>query len=53
MGANFGLNFLRKQASAQGHVMITIVIIKLNLWPAASCEAKVGAELSFRPLTFT
>ena len=32
----------------QPKVIITIVIIKLKLWPAAGCEAKVGAESSFR-----
>ena len=31
-------------------VIITIVIIKLKLWPAAGSEAKVVAELSSRPL---
>ena len=29
---------------------MTIVIIKLKLWPAAGCEAKAAAELSSRPL---
>ena len=33
----------------QPKVIITIVIIKLKLWPAAGCEAKVAAELSSRP----
>ena len=33
-----------------GLVIITIVIIKLKLWPAAGCEAKVAAELSSHPL---
>ena len=31
-------------------VIITIVIIKLKLWPAAGCEAEVAAELSSHPL---
>ena len=31
-------------------VIITIVIIKLKLWPVAGCEAEVVAELSSRPL---
>ena len=30
--------------------IITIVIIKLKLWPAAGCEAKVEAELSSHSL---
>ena len=34
----------------QPKVIITIVIIKLKLWPAAGCEAKVAAELSSHPL---
>ena len=34
----------------QPKVIITIVIIKLKLWPAAGCEAEVVAELSPRPL---
>ena len=34
----------------QPKVLIAIVIIKLKLWPAACCEAKVVAELSLRPL---
>ena len=34
----------------QPKVIMTIVIIKLKLWPAAGCEAKVAAELSSRPL---
>ena len=33
----------------QHKVIITIVIIKLKLWPAAGCKAKVAAELSSRP----
>ena len=33
----------------QPKVRITIVIIKLKLWPAAGFEAKVAAELSSRP----
>ena len=33
----------------QPKVIITIVIIKLKLWPAAGCEAKVVAELSSCP----
>ena len=35
----------------QPKVIVTIVIIKLKLWPAAGCEAKVAAELSSRPLS--
>ena len=49
--------YIRPQLSAasptkrpQPKVIITIVIIKLKLWPAAGCEAKVAAELSSRPL---
>ena len=34
----------------QPKVIITIVIIKLKLWLAAGCEAKVAAELSSHPL---
>ena len=34
----------------QPKVIITIVIIQLKLWPAAGCEARVGAELSSHPL---
>ena len=48
---------IRSQLSAasainrpQPKVMITIVIIKLKLHPAAGCEAKVGAKLSSRSL---
>ena len=33
----------------QPKVIITKVIMKLMLWPAAGCEAKVVAELSSRP----
>ena len=33
----------------QPKVIITIVIIKLKLWPAAGCEAKVAAKLSSSP----
>ena len=33
----------------QPKVIITIELIKLTLWPAAGCEAKVAAELSSRP----
>ena len=35
----------------QPKVIKTIVMIKLKLWPAAGCKAKVAAELSSRPLT--
>ena len=36
----------------QPKVMIAIVVmIKLKLWPATGCEAKVGAELSSCPST--
>ena len=36
----------------QPKVMIAIVVmIKLKLWPATGCEAKVEAELSSCPLT--
>ena len=51
MGAKFSGNFLQpaqKQASAQGHNNN-----KLNLWPAAGCEAKVVADISSRPLHTT
>ena len=30
-------------------VIITIVMLKLKLWPATGCEAKVVAELSSHP----
>ena len=33
----------------QPKAIITIVIIRLKLWPAAGCEAKVEAEFSSRP----
>ena len=35
---------------SQPTVIITKVIIKLKLWPAAGCEAKLAVELSSRPL---
>ena len=34
----------------QPKIIITIVTMKLKLWVAVGCEAKVGTELSFRPL---
>ena len=36
----------------QSMVMITIVLIKLKLWPAIGCEAKVGAEISPCPFLY-
>ena len=48
---------IRSQLSAasptnrpQPKVMITLVIIKLKLWPAAGCKAMVASELSSCPL---
>ena len=34
----------------QAKVIITIVIIQLQLWPATGCEAKPAAEFGSRPL---
>ena len=53
MAAKFGRNYLRPTLTNRPlrKVIITIVIIKLKLWPVAGCEANVAAELSSRPLT--
>ena len=51
MGTKFGHNSpVCPTNKPQPKVIITIVIIKLKLWPAAGCEAKLVAELSSRPL---
>ena len=53
MGAWFGRNFLQPapQTGLRPKLYIlTIVAIKLKLWPVAGCEAIVVAKLSSRPL---
>ena len=51
MGGKFGCNFVLPAPPKwpQPKAIITIVIMKLKLWPAVGCEAKVAAELSFCP----
>ena len=46
MVANF---FGQLTTRPQFKVLIAIVIIKLKLWPAAGCEAKVAPELNSYP----
>ena len=50
-------NHIRPQISAasltnrpQPKAIITIIILKLKLWPTAGCEATIAAEISSRPL---
>ena len=38
------------QPKPEPKVIMTIVILKLKLWPVAVCEATVAAKLSSHPL---
>ena len=53
MGAKFGCNILHASPTNRPQPKaITIVIVRLKLWPAAGCEAKVEDELSSRALAY-
>ena len=46
IGVKFGCNFLQPapQTDLSPRSLITIVIIKPKMWPAAGCEAKFAAK---------